>query len=244
MLHTAADIFNCSVKSDSDDVTTAPEANFFADNWNNINRSFKVPLYAVFGGGEVLCGGNSNEAWIALGQVWSGPLLSAGPVGLARKTAGPQINQTMALLLNPTLLTHSQPEDAVAAGWSLGCVAVQVLAIWLQTSLSGLRAAVAIDARNRKPFCHLVNPDRKLQKLIALGASQLLPFGLTPIITMEFRSGLLRGDDMQFFLQDDAILEERSDINAGPCEVWDFFESDHYVVGMQQAWDIARRVRC
>jgi len=53
----------------------------------------------------------------------------------------------------------------------------------------------------------------------------------------------MRANSMQFFFQMDHATIERSDVysNAGPVMI--FGDTDHYLIGVQNAWDIARRMR-
>jgi len=46
------------------------------------------------------------------------------------------VTQLSMLLLSPAMLTSGPPHDSIVCGWSLGCVAAQIVAIQLCTAIA------------------------------------------------------------------------------------------------------------
>lgn len=223
------------------------------DYLSRADRRLKIRMYAVSGGAET-----TQDVWSSIGQVWPGAMSCVNPLVDSVRAGLGLVDQLSALLLMPMMLSQSSPGNTVIAGWSLGCNSSQVIAMWLSTCVDVVRAACVLEARNRRPLLfdvvslgrswlarqremdesHTLNGRR-----IPFGAAHTSPFGLSYCTTTEFQSSLLRGLDRNFYLQEDWELLERSELYAGAADFAYFPDSDHDLLGKQNPWDIARRVR-
>lgn len=228
---------------------------------HHAQRCFGISMYAIGGGGVEL--GEAANAWNALAALWPGAVFSAGPVLCCIEHAMCSLNQLVSLLLFPTVLSHSTPGSAVSCGWSLGSIAAQIMAMWLPMCTAHVHATCVLEARNRRPFplyvqqflhawywgkrgsygseSHEFQIYASRRELFLVG--QVPPFALSYSNTIEVMSGLMRPDVMQSFFQEDVEVLERSEVYAHVGDFCCFTDSDHYLVGQLNAWDIAHCIR-
>lgn len=152
------------------------------------------------------------------------------------------------------------------AGWSLGSVVAQALAGFLSQSLVPVRVIVVLEARNRAPFLQSLHQPRDMnwrwmgerQRAQAFGGSsrdvfadrrmtlwlsQSVPRARSHDRTLECHSGLLRSAEAQASFQADAAVHERSDVYSVVAAAVRFPDTDHYVLAVQNSWDIAHFIR-
>merc|ERR1719253_1809795 len=107
-----------------------------------------------------------------------------------------------------------------------------------------------IEARNRKPF---VQWNRFANAVIGrtsrakfdgrrmnLGASQDTVRAVAFHATFEFESELLREEDL---FQSNAVMHERSDVQSSAAAGIQSPDTDHFLLGVHNAWDIVCRIQ-
>lgn len=216
----------------------------------------KAHMVAFSGGAEDLQ--NPLGSWNVIARVWPSSMQSLGPVFLSIGIGSSSLSQLAVLLIIPTVLTCGAPEHVSLAGWSLGCGIAQFLAALLATCLGSVSSISMFEARTRKPF---VFPLRLamavwvegmqapledgqsvfIRRRDSLWLTQCIPLVVTFARSFEIQSGLLRTDS-QMFEKDEAVVE-KNDIYTMAGSPLHYPESDHYVLAVHNAWDIARRIR-
>ena len=80
-----------------------------------------------------------------------------------------------------------------------------------------------------------------LRRRDSLWLTQCLRVLVTFALSCEVHSGLLRTDSPKF--EKDELVIEKSDVYAMAGSALQYFETDHYVLAVHNAWDLGRRIR-
>jgi len=231
-------------------------------------------MYAFFGAHEMGNSTHGpTDPWDVFGRVWPGSLFSVGPVTFPVDLALSSL-QLVSMLMFIRVVTHGAPEHTALAGWSLGCHIAQTVAVLCSTRLASVRSVTLFEARSRAPFFaqplvhrhlreHHANISRPSEKppvhgthafggigtsvfelrRLKLWLGQNPSCALTFDMTLELQSPV--GDtDANFNLQQDPVFHEHCDIYSSAGLSLEYPDSDHFLIGTQCAWDVARRVRC
>eukprot|EP00415_Alexandrium_ostenfeldii_P000074 UN0074 len=217
-------------------------------------------LYCVFGGGEEF--GISSDAWNHLAHLWPGAVFSLGPVTTALRFCFTTLAQMSALLCAPHMLLSGRPGaslNSVIIGWSLGTGVADITASILRSLGHCPLAVVLVEGRIMPPqpkwstwvsreLFRRLGPMRYSKSALAT-RRDFMYLGMPPsrmrstCTTLEILSALQRAAEWQWFFQSEADVSSRREAYSSALTQSSFPETDHYIVGLDHAWDIGRWIR-
>lgn len=166
------------------------------------------------------------------------------------------LKQFVSAVLLPMVLSNGKVENAVTGGWSFGALFAFHAAAALEACSAGPRAVFALDPRFLLPYAMTMpasNPrrdaasqtNRETEHRSRNRASVNIVFEAVPqsrfsTPTSEFVCPLGLNRD---FMNDDAINARRILYNNLAGEVLPLATTTHGTIGVDCAWDIARRLR-
>lgn len=201
------------------------------------HRRSGVPVYGIIG-----AAGNAEDVWRVLGQVWPGKMFSFNPRFIMRQAGFYSIKQVAALNIVLSVLAGGPLKNSVLIGWSLGAAFAFASEVELEASGEGVRAAVELDNSGRAPLSAASRASfDQAERRFWCGASRqwALPLLFRSAFILEFTCPFHH----QVTIQSIRELNARRALCTAVGDVVFCPDSDHMTVGVDYAWDIARRVR-
>ena len=204
-------------------------------------RLSTMSVYAFSGG---IAQGRCDRAWSNVATVFPAPLCSVD-ISTATHVKGFNVfEQLVVLCALLTSLASKLPENCIVGGWSIGSYSVYLLTSFLERLNGGIGMLFTLDDRARIPF-QLVVGNRDA---VPLAISSRLRFHgvMTHLHCFAYRSCLTCVEFLApstTLLQQDSAITDRRLLCSSNAHAHIFSESDHYSLGWDHAWDIARRVR-
>lgn len=223
-------------------------------------RQFAMRAYAFSGG--VLLGARSNS-WPHVEKTWPGLFVALDGLSAAVAGSFTSLPQLFSVRNLPAFLQHGPPEEAVIGGWSIGANEMQEVMAVLAASARGVRAAFALDPRCSLPIQAQIfktTAGLSLDRVISADFSRRITDRGGVLLTSS--SGALRwrapcrglwfatpyfvdpksGSNLAGFQPDDVNME-RCEATMGTVTRLEASTSNHFLIGMDHAWDISRRLR-
>lgn len=223
-------------------------------------RRYGTRLYGFSGGMRV---GARGGSFLTMQRLWPGELWSVEGVSTSIARSLLSLQQIFALNNLPWMLQHGPLGEAILGGWSFGVNDVQDTVAVLEASASSVRAVFALDPRTSRPQrIQIRDPQMEdatyvekhwFKESIQQNAGNTDRFNVLLRTTGVPRSRCHHQTywfvapyflwSSAYFIPDDDNVSDRRDTFFTVVDTYSNQTSNHFLIGIDRAWDVARRLR-